>query len=184
MGQDTFVPLDTSQVVTHGLVLDHVEYRKPSTPEEIEALKSWEDFGCIPSDLAHVTYPKESARDRIERSTRATAYAAFTLSFIAVMIVVIWPFINSIIIGHNYNLMVAMNHTLQHDHKEASHLSPDVRAMQDYLVAQVFEPCTSAKCETDRITQMFGGKLPRRYQHYLLDAVAYQQQQQFEQESD
>lgn len=183
MGQDTFVPLaefDASQVETHGLRMDHVEYHeRPATDRASCVEGGWDGLDGMKNF-------DRSQMEHVVRTTRATALAAFTLSFIAIMIVVIWPFVNSIVLGHNYNLMVAMNHTLQHDHKEVNHLSPNVRAMQDYLVAQVFEPCTSAKCETDRITQMFGGKLPRRYQHYLLDAVAYQQQQQqqFEQESD
>lgn len=75
----------------------------------------------------------------------------------------------SLYIYSNYQDIKHLNHTTKAMSKDMKEYDAEITGIQDYLVAEYFDPCASAKCRSQRLLDMFGGELPAKYQHYLME---------------
>lgn len=103
------------------------------------------------------------------------------IAILSFIIIVVWAM--SVYFMSFFMGMAIADNTTQIGYldKDVAHLEkkmnktvlPDLERMQDFIALSVLQPCSPSdgRCRVQRLTDMFGGKLPDKYQQNVVDAL-------------
>lgn len=137
-------------------------------PDEMEA------FGCA-GPVSKEIYDSIMQRRARDKKQRRRNFAAMSIVAVGMLFLCVYFYAlcvdlpEVIYISNNYRDIKHLNHTTKAMSKDVKEGGIEIGRLQDYLVAEYFDPCDSAKCHSQRLLDMFGGELPPKYQHYLME---------------
>lgn len=116
-------------------------------------------------------HSKQWKRDYTQnkRQTRAMVGAIVTTIAILAFIGLLVPLITAW--SDIHSLWRTTDH-LQHE-LDKHDTRAEVDRIQDYLVLQMYQPCSTRECNEQRLKDMFGGTLPKRYYESVLNIAGY-----------
>lgn len=156
---------------------DHHQQQQQRSMESMEEARPQQKESSKQKEFNRNVTDRLNSLAEVLVETRGVTALGILATIVLMVAALIWLIPISAVLGGTVDGVHQMNHTLLHDHKVIDkHLQPEVLAIQDYLVANVFDPCPNSRCQTERLIQMFGGELPSRYQHYLVGVWANNQE--------